>query len=146
MIAHDASGGSRIDHSPHEIDGGHLLRPAIDQITEKDCPATRMAPGPCAFAIAQVFQQRGQPVELAMYVADHVNAVGHVSLIAMTMTLTAANLTGRRDSSPRGVMVEIVSQAGEQRAYEATVAASHHCSLASPASESFNGTAQEVAK
>jgi len=96
-----------------------------------------MAPGACAFAIAQVFQQRGQPVELAMYVADHVNAVGHVSclpngrtirLIAMMLTLTAANLTGRRDSSPRGVMVEIVSQAGEQRAYEAKVGASHHCS------------------
>src|SRR5208337_529253 len=74
MIAHDASGSSCIDHSPHEIDGGQLLRSAIDQITEKDCPATGMAPGSCDLAIAQMFQQRNQPVELAMHVADHVNA------------------------------------------------------------------------
>ncbi len=86
MIAHDASGGSRIDHSPYQIDGGQLLWSAIDQITEKDCHSTRMAPGSCGLAIAQMFQQRGQPVELAMHVADHVNAVGH-------------------DSSPRGILL-----------------------------------------
>jgi len=95
MIAHDASGGSRIDHSPHKIDGGQLLWPAIDQIAQKDCPAPRMAPGSCALAIPEVLQQRGQPVELAMHVADHINAAAHICSRPNEGTISL-----RRDTSP----------------------------------------------
>ena len=69
VIAKNAARRASIDHPPHDIDGRHLARAAIDEVANENRGALRVTPRTLRFAIAEHFEQAeeffGMPVDVA---------------------------------------------------------------------------------
>ena len=72
VIAHDAPGGSRLNHASHEIHGRQLLRPAIDQIPDENRRPPGMPERSRVLTISQMLQQSDELLELTVHVPDHI--------------------------------------------------------------------------
>ena len=86
VVAHHTARVTGIDHPAHDGYDLHLCRPAVDQVTQKDClPTYRRLPGSC-FDIAEFAQERFELARLSMHVTD--NVVVHADLLGTPLSST----------------------------------------------------------
>ena len=72
VVAHHAHCRTRVDHAPDPIDGSHLVRAAIDQVTDEHGGAVGVAPRAVMLPVAQPTEQRVEFVEATVDVTNDV--------------------------------------------------------------------------
>ena len=91
VIAHDRLRLTRIDHGAHDMQHPGILRPPVDEVSQKHdrAPGVRMPPGAAAFTVAEFAQKSGQLVRLPVDVGDDVT--DHGKILSDVMKRAAAN-------------------------------------------------------
>jgi hypothetical protein len=72
VVAHDCKGGASIHHGPDDLEGLPDLRPAVDEVAEKDGLAFWVPVDALVLGIAKLPEELQEGVSVAVDVADEV--------------------------------------------------------------------------